>query len=227
MPSRSRAKRSLSGPVIAALILLGVGALIALGGVLVVAVFPRLIASERARVEDLTPLGPAALADTPAGRAVLVEGKVSSDQPALFRDFVAYSREERETSDTKFNPWRGRETRLPPLTLLAPDGPVRITNADYVLTGEVRQWAEPNQFGRIETRYVGLVRGEAVLVLGKAAAGGLQAEWVTPGTRATYLKQQAEGNTVAVWLGGGLAAAGAITMLIGAIVAVAGRKRSG
>lgn len=225
MPSRSRAKRSLSGRMVAALILLGVGALIALGGILVVAVFPRLSTSERARVEDLSPLSAVALADTPAGRAVLVEGKVSSDQPMLFRDFVAYNREERETSDTKFNPWRGRETRLPPLTLVTANGPARITNADYSLTGEVSQWAEPNQFGRIETRYVGLVRGEPVLVYGKAAAGGLQAEWVTPGTRATYLKQQSEGNTVALWLGGGLATAGAITMLIGAIVALAGRMR--
>jgi len=117
---------------------------------------------------------------------------------------------------------RARDT--PPLTIDLRDGAARVVNADYSLSAPVTTWVDPRVVGRIETRYVGLVRGEPVVVLGKGAVGGVAADFVTPGTRASYLAAKAESRLVARWLGGGLVGVGGLLLLI-AVVLVATRPR--
>ena len=68
-------------------------------------------------------------------------------------------------------------------------------------------WTDTSKI--IEARYTGLVGGEAVVVHGRTAAGGLEAIEVASGTRASYLAQIAGNIGVAWWLGVGSPASAA------------------
>ncbi|MBX7213141.1 MAG: hypothetical protein K1X39_03920 [Thermoflexales bacterium] len=201
------------------LICLAVGAVLLLAGLAVAAFFPPLLAKDAARLAAVPALTGRQLADTPAGRDALVEGVISSDQPLLFRDFVAYQREEREYTDDNRKPWQPRERRLPPLTLLTADGAITFVNADYPLGNEAAAWSAPaDPLARIEVRYTGFRRGDAVVAIGRSEAGGLRVSALSAGTRAALLQAQAEASDVARALGLGLSAAGAVTALVGALL---------
>ena len=222
--SRTRKPRGTSGRTVAALILAGVGAVLSAAGVATFVGFSRLLDADRARIEALRGLDAAALETIPPGTAVLLEGTVSRSQPAAFRDFVAYERQQRERKEETPRTWVTRARDTPPLTIDLRNGAARIVNAGYSLSAPVTTWVDPRVVGRTETRYVGLVAGEPVVVLGKAAVGGVAADFVTPGTRASYLAAKAESRLVARWLGGGLGGVGGLLLLI-AVVLVATRPR--
>jgi hypothetical protein len=212
--------------VVAAMIVGGVGAVLLAAGLVTSTVFPRLIDAEGARIASLPRLDAAALEGPAPGRELLVEGRVSRAQPALFREFVAYSRQEREQTDGPSKPWNGRERKTPPLAIDVDGGAIRVVNANYDIRDPVSVWDDPRVNGRIETRYIGLVPGEPVLIVGKTAAGGVEASFVSTGTRQSYLEAEASRRVVARWLGGLLTGVGALLLIVAAALLVIHVRRA-
>ena len=207
-----------SGPRVAGFIVGGIGAVLAIAGMLVATLAPGAIAARHARMEALPSPDAAALSDTPPGAEVLVDGRIARDQPVLFRDFVAFVKEEEDRSknDEDRREWKVRERELPPLRLeRAGDEPLQVVNRGYGLWGAKTVWTDTSQI--IDTRYTGLVSGEAVVVRGRTAAGGLEAIEVASGTRASYLAEIAGNIGVAWWLGVGIGVLGGV-MIAGALV---------
>jgi hypothetical protein len=212
---------------VAGLIVGGVGLVFAVAGALIATYSPGAIAARHARMEALSAPGVAQLVDMPPAQEVLVDGRIAPDQPVLFRDFVAFVREEeeRDRRDQDRREWKVRERRAPPLRIiLTGDDAVRIVNHGYGLWGARTTWYD--RAAIIESRYTGLVAGEAVVVHARTASGGLEAIEVASGTRASYLAGIAASIGVAWWLGVGFALLGGAMVLIGAILlAKAGRRR--
>ena len=116
-------------PRIAGFIVGLIGLVLAAAGCVVWHFVPGIVAAEHARLEALPSPDAISLSDTPAGREVIVEGRIAPDQPARFRNFVAYVKEE-EQRDKKEREragnWKVVETATPPLHLIVgDDGSVR------------------------------------------------------------------------------------------------------
>jgi hypothetical protein len=203
---------------VAALILGGVGAALAAAGVIVFVQVPRSLDAQRARIEGLAVSGAVALDHAAAGREVLLEGRISTAQPALFRDFVAYDRSERRRTENDTESWSRKERKRPSLLIDSADGTTRVVNDTYELPSSTAIWLDSRATDYIETQYKGLVAGDAVVIVGRTAPGGIDAELVTPGTRQSYLSALAEGRVVSFWLGGSLAGIGAVLIAIAAVV---------
>lgn len=208
----------LSALQVAGLIVGGVGAVLGLAGFAVVWFLPGIIAAEHARLSALPAPGAVSLTDTPAGREVIVEGRIAPDQPTLFRDFVAYVKEEerRDGRDDDDREWKEVERRTPPLRLAADGGVIALVNANYSIVWAKTQWRDAARV--IDTNYSGLVAREPVFARGRVATGGLDAIVVGSGTRESYLAQVAANAGVAWWLGTGLEITGAICVLIAGIL---------
>lgn len=122
---------------------------------------------------------------------MLVDATLSPANPARFRDFVAYVRQEFRGADTNGDEkWEIDEEVLPPLRLDA-GGAVLVSNAGYDLLGYHERWQEEglNWSSKTEEgtrRYFGLVAGRPVMVLGQVGAGGdVVARLVYGGSRAS------------------------------------------
>ena len=199
-----------AGPRIAGYIVGLIGLLFGIAGYVVWHFAPAMVAAEHARLEALPSPDAVSLTDTPAGREVIVEGRIAPDQPVRFRNFVAYKKEE-EQRDKKERErtgnWKVVESVTPPLRLIAGEGIVRVVNASYAVSS-VTQWTDQAQI--IDTHYSGLVAGEGVFVLGTTVAGGLEAARVGSGTRASSLAEVAGNIGVVWWLGVGFMALGTL-----------------
>ena len=110
-----------AGPRIAGYIVGLIGLLFGIAGFVVWHFAPGMVAAEHARLEALPSPDAVSLTDTPAGREVIVEGRIASDQPVRFRNFVAYVKEE-EQRDKKERErtgnWKVVESVTPPLRLI-------------------------------------------------------------------------------------------------------------
>ena len=199
-----------AGPRIAGYIVGLIGLLFGIAGYVVWHFAPAMVAAEHARLEALPSPDAVSLTDTPAGREVIVEGRIAPDQPVRFRNFVAYKKEE-EQRDKKERErtgnWKVVESVTPPLRLIAGEGIVRVVNASYAVSS-VTQWTDQAQI--IDTHYSGLVAGEGVFVLGTTVAGGREAARVGSGTRASYLAEVAGHIGGVWWLGVGFMALGTL-----------------
>jgi hypothetical protein len=213
-----------SGRTVAAMIVGGVGAGLLAAGVLVYSFFPKWIDAEVAWLQSLPVLEAAQFSDTPSGRDVLVEGRIAGDQPAVFRNFVACFRQEREYTDNNSKNWRGVQAQTPPLRIEVEDGVIPFTVGTYDLLNTTEEWRDPGGNGRIETRYVGLVAGQPVLVMGVSSDRGITARFVTVGTRDSYLRAQARGAVVVRWLGVLFGGIGTLLLVIAAFVAFYRRR---
>lgn len=211
-----------SGPRVAGFIVGGIGLVLGGAGFVVWHFVPGIVAAEHARLEALPSPDAISLTDTPAGRDVIVEGRIAPDQPIRFRNFVAYVKEEErrdKRDDDGRGDWKVVETVTPPLHLIVgDDGSVRVLNANYAITWAKTQWRDTGQI--IDTNYSGLVAGEAVFVRGTAAAGGLEAVTIGSGTRASYLAQVAGNAGVAWWLGVGFMSLGTLMVAIALVLFV-------
>src|SRR5690349_11614333 len=104
---------SWNGLRVAGSIIGGIGVVFAIAGGLIVTYSPGAIAARHDRMQALPSPRAAALADTPPQREVLVEGRIARDQPLLFRDFVAFIKEEedRDRRDDDRREWKVRDRR--------------------------------------------------------------------------------------------------------------------
>jgi hypothetical protein len=133
----------------------------------------------------------------------------------LVRDFVAFVREEEERgkSDDDRREWKVRERQLPPLKIeRTGDEPLRVVNSGYGIWGASTVWHDSSKI--IETRYRGLVSGEAVAIHGRTVDWGFEAIEVASGTRASYLANIAGSIGVAWWLGTGLDTLGTLMVAL-------------
>jgi hypothetical protein len=209
-----------SGLTLAALIVGGVGLALGIAGYLVITYSPGSIAERHARMSALPAPSVVGLSDMPAGREVLVDGRIGDGQPKLFRDFVAYVKEEeeRDSRDRDRTEWKVRERRAPPLAIvLTDDDVVRIVNTGWGMSAKT-SWSD-HMFGR-ETRYSGFVAREPVVVHARVASGGLEAIQVSAGTRASYLQGIHDSIGTAWWLGVLFLSIGGLLVTIGLALAV-------
>jgi hypothetical protein len=215
-----------SGLQVAAFIVGGIGVVFVMAGTLVVTYAPGAIAARHARMQALSSPGAAELTDMPPHQEVLVDGRIARDQPVLFRDFVAFIKEEeeRDRRDNDRREWKVRDRQAPPLQIvLTGDDAVRVVNFGYGIWGATTTWYDRSKV--LETRYTGLVAGEAVVVHARTAPGGLEAIEVASGTRASYLAGIAASVGVAWWLGTGFAIGGGVMLLVAAILLVMAVKK--
>src|SRR4029450_7859570 len=147
-----------AGPRIAGFIVGVIGLLLGVAGFIVWYYVPGIVAAEHARLQALPSPDAISLTDTPAGREVIVEGRLASDQPVRFRNFVAYVKEEeqRDKKDReRTGDWKVVQTVTPPLHLIVgDDGSVRVLNANYSMLFAKTQWRDEAQI--IDTNYSGL-----------------------------------------------------------------------
>src|SRR3954447_72050 len=127
---------------VAALIVGPIGLVLGGAGYVVARFVPPMVAAEHSRLVALPTPDAVSLTDTPAGREVIVEGRIAADQPVRFRNFVAYVKEE-EQRDKKERErsgnWKTVETVTPPLRVIVGEGSVRVVNASYRVTSST-QW---------------------------------------------------------------------------------------
>jgi hypothetical protein len=216
---------SWSGLTVAGFIVGGIGVVFMIAGVLIRTYSPGAIMARHDRMQALTSPRAATINDMPPQQEVLVDGHIADDQPVLFRDFVAFIKEEedRDRRDNDRTQWKVRDRQAPPLRIvLTDDQPVRVVNYGYGLWNASTTWYDQSKI--LGTRYSGLVSGEAVVVHARTAPGGLEAIEVASGTRASYLAAIAASVGVAWWLGTGFAIGGGVMTLIAATLFVMARR---
>ncbi len=179
------------------------------------------------RAERLAPADAAALAAAAPGGELLIEGVVSPENPARFRDFVAYVREEFRGADNNGDErWFEDERVTPPLAIEA-GGRAQLANDDYELEGPHERWQEEGLEWSRSTeegtkRYRGLVAGGPVTAIGTVAPGPagneLRAEVVYGGTREQYIAEKRGLSSLFPAVGLAIAAAGAALVFVAAWV---------
>jgi hypothetical protein len=186
-------------PLWVKLMLLGMGVAFLAVGTFVVVVSARQARAEVARLEQLPPLSAAALEDQPGGTEAFVEGVVSPENRAVFRDFVAYVREELDvTTDSdgdRDETWRSDGGEVPGLLLQA-GGVVRVAKGYGIALGH-HVWYDEATLGFNRRprdgseRYHGLVAGGRVTAVGTVVDGPegkeLDAQALFGGTREEFL----------------------------------------
>lgn len=156
---------------------------------------------EIARVERLPTVDAAELAQSPAGREVLLEARIGRDNPAPFRQFVAYEQEAyngRRCEGNNDSCLDFERAVTPPLLLELPDGQIQLVGGGYAIKRPTVHWRDYDYSpgrdpatGEPSRRYAGFEAGNAVVVVGAVVMGpegpAIAAEWVAGGTRAEYL----------------------------------------
>ena len=210
----------------AGLIVGGVGLVLGLAGAAVTHFIPGIAAAEHARLVALPSPDARSIGSTPIGTEVIAEGRISRAQPAHFREFVAYIKEEEERDATQRERrgyWKIVERVTPALALESGDGVLRLVNTNYAITSPATRWRDRSKV--IDTAYSGLVASEPVFVHGRVAAGGLEAIAVGSGTRTSHLATMARHADVAWWLGVGFQSVGGALLLAGLAMLVVQARR--
>jgi hypothetical protein len=185
------------------------------------------------RLGRLAPITAPELAASRPGDEVLIEGRISSENPARFRDYVAYVRETRDVENWEGTPdpgnWSEMERVTPPLWIALEDTLLRVANDDYDLdvATAVEERTTFDDYASI--RYRGLAAGDAVLVVGSVAARGeqveIEADLVAGGTQESYVARQRSGGVLFCVGSGIVAALGAAILLWDQIGPRLGRRR--
>jgi hypothetical protein len=187
-----------------------VGLLSIVVGVGYLFILPRLASGAKARIRAQEPMSAAALAASPPGGPVLLEGLVGAENETHYRTMVAYRR------TVPMDGPDGRVYQLeqdrvaPPLRIDLPGGSVTVQGG-YRIEEPSRTWVTK------QYNYGGFDRGDTVLVVGEQAPdGSIRAELIAGGTRSDYLFERSlerwgfyVGGLCAVVLGA-LVAAGAL-----------------
>jgi len=192
-------------PLWVKMLLLGLGLSFLTAGALIGLSGARQAQTQVARLESLRPLSAAALDDQPTGADALVEGIVSPRNRVVFRNFVAYVREELDvTTDSdgdRSESWRSDGEETPRLALEA-SGLVVVGNQSYSIARGHEIWYDDATLGFNDRprdgskRYHGLLAGRPVVAVGIVVEGAegkeLAAQTLFGGTRAEYLASQRE-----------------------------------
>lgn len=209
-------------PVRSSFILLLLGLIFFVVGVGLAVGFGYWGGQELARLKRMEPQSFAALTDARVGREVLLEGRISADMPAQFRDYVAFIHE--VDTDTRLGKesWSEVERVTPPLVIDLADGKARIDNSDY-------------QFGIMQTttegndKYRGVKVSDPVVVLGVLSRNDdgivITADTLAPGTRASYISNVQTFQIVFIAMGVVFALIGALLGGLGVLAVLRGQRR--
>lgn len=205
------------------LFLIVFGGVFIVAGVLIATLAAGSARAEAARVEALPSLTAQTLQQQPEGAEVAVEGLVSSRNPVVFRDFVAYVGEEYRGKRDNRERWVEFERNLPRLQIETTDGIVRFANENYQLAGSLQRWTESGGVTiRGDKRYDGLFVNDTVTLLGTAKSGSeeveVQVSKVFSGTRLEYIEDQRSLAGWLPWFGTIFAVAGLIVSGIGVVL---------
>lgn len=185
-----------------------------LGGCFTFAV-PGWIRDGASDVKKLEPLSATILADSATGREVLIEATVSPRNPTVYRDLVAYVREEQVRDSDGERSWRVSGSETPDLLLEMPDG--RVTLQEGYSVGS---FSTVHREG--ETRYTGVQANDAVLVVGELVPSSelptIDARLFVEGTKASYLDTQETGAQIFFYVGIGIIVIAVILEGIGVVV---------
>jgi hypothetical protein len=162
---------------------------------------PRSVMEHIADIESLPVVSSGSVRNRAIDSRILIEGTIAVDNPTLFREYVAYIREEYRGTDSDDDPiWSEDERRTPALLIALSGGTAQLANTDYRLTEPLVHRQEPDILvwngitGEGTHRYEGIVAGSRVTVVGRVVRGSedpeFAAEFVAGGTRAEYLEQQ-------------------------------------
>ncbi|PDV98502.1 hypothetical protein [Candidatus Chloroploca asiatica] len=186
------------------LIIFGVALIIV--GVIMATVLAQDARARLARANSLAPVTAAEVRLAGSNRTVLVEGVLSTRNPVLVHNFVAFTRYEYlGEDDDGSDQWDVVERITPPL-LIEASGLVQLAAQPYRITGYHAYWQEPTLRSRTFSqegshRYEGLVPGEMVMTIGTVVRGNegneVAAEFVYPGSRDAYVLAQ---SRAARWL---------------------------
>lgn len=218
-PTSAPESADVPGRAVLGVCLGAIGIVAGVAGLVVVWIMPGAAAEEHARLAALPAPAAVSPARTPSGEEVLIDGRVALEQPRLFRDFVAYVKEEErpDGSDDRRRTWQEVERRTPPLALIAAGGPVIVVNGDYDISRATARYRDRLRFSA--PRYRGLVGSDAVFVHGRVVGPGrLHAIAVGSGTRASLLDGLVAEARAAWWIGTGLGIAGAALLVTGGIL---------
>ncbi len=191
---------------------------------------------ELARGTTLTTVTAATLRLLPVGEAVLVEGRLTADNRAVFREFVACQRDRYDGVEPSGafkgrERWTPKETLAPPLVLETGDGTVAIVNQGYELRVPPHRWWDKadrtNLLGEGGERASGFFAGDQVSVEGRlvnAPAGGglranaLEAQVLFGGDRTAYLAYLRSGVQATRILGGVFLGVGSLLLGLGGLL---------
>lgn len=155
-----------------------------------------------ARVERLQPISASALAQSPAGREVLFEGRVDSANSIVYRSFVAYIHEHQSYDGKNGTHWSPVKSASPPLLIDLADGQTRLAPTKF----ELRYLPTIEREG--DERYSGFSAGDPIMVVGVTTgdSGGrtiVEADFATGKTRAEYVEMLDASSGVTRGLGTG------------------------
>lgn len=179
-----------------------------------------------AHAEGLPALTAVMLEDSPLGREVVIEGRISDRNRVRFREFVAYVSEEYQGDDDDGDPkWRVDERVTPPLLLDLPDGRVQIENQDYTLESTPVTWQDSPtlRWNRARNegtkRYRGFAVGNPAMAIGVVVEGqegrALAASLLYGGTQADYVADRRSAAALFPKIGMGIAGIGVVIIGIG------------
>lgn len=169
------------------------------------------------------------------GEPVLVEGRISRDNPAQYANLVAY-RLERAGERGSYSPY---EWVRPPLLLTLPDGLVTIVGDYRMLHPPIQQGYASQEHDDYRYRILGFEADNPAVVIGTTqarAAGGIEVAGTIlyGGSRAEFIAEQQRAALLGDWLapvliGGGLLLYSLVFVLSlvarvpGALLHIAGR----
>lgn len=140
------------------------------------------------------------LAALPAGREVLVEGRIGAREPGL-SGVVALERAELQRSEfggESSVEWTVIERRTPPLPIDTPGGRVELANDDYILLYPPREETESDG-----SRLKAFAVGDPVVVIGRSVGEGtptLSAQRLVGGKRDAYLAELGASDGPLLWI---------------------------
>ena len=194
---------------------------------------------EAARVEFLTVFDTRTWKQATAGATVLVEGRIATGTPAVFRDFVACRREKYAGMKTEgsgsskrhVEQWSLIGVFAPPLRLEGPDTGLAVVNAGYELQYQSRGWRDEhiasNLFRTVGERAAGFKVGDLVTVEGRMVEEGIEAVRLLGGDAAAYRAATRQNVEVTGVLGLVFTPIGFVLVALGAFIAWRGSRKSG
>lgn len=185
-------------------------------------VAPTWINRENVRLAALPRLTAATLGIAGVAVEASLEGVIDPTQARQYRDFVAFVREQASMGRDPAGQWVEVGRVTPPLQVLTSSGAVvHVFNNNYDIRNPITTFTDSVLVTNGTTRYRGFEVGHRVLVVGRTAreggAMGLDADFVAAGTMEDYTRGQSDSLFIARVIGGILALAGTLMIVVAAI----------
>ena len=184
------------------------------------------------------------LSQTPAGAAVMLQGKIAERNVLFDHGFVAYVRSQYrgERCDTPTptqnnyegvsiceSIWTEEKRETPPLWLDLSEGRMQLVNTDYRLQNPPTSWQSTTDLIKNQTvRYEGFRIGAPIFTQGTVVNGGdtptLKADFIFGGDSRAYFDDWRSSNSVLFLLGIILSTVGAMALAVMGLILWIGRK---